>query len=48
MTGPVRLAVDLIGCDGRGLCAELLPELVTLDDWGLSPDLGPRGTRPPS
>ena len=34
MTGPVRLAVDLIGCDGHGLCAELLPELVTLDDWG--------------
>ena len=30
----VRLAVDLIACDGRGLCAELLPELITLDDWG--------------
>lgn len=29
-----RLAVDLIACDGRGLCAELLPELITLDDWG--------------
>ena len=34
MTAPVRLAVDLIACDGRGLCAELLPELITLDDWG--------------
>ncbi|MGH9120800.1 MAG: ferredoxin [Acidimicrobiales bacterium] len=21
-------------CDGRGLCAELLPEVVSLDDWG--------------
>jgi ferredoxin len=21
-------------CDGRGLCAEVLPELITLDDWG--------------
>ena len=30
----VRLRVDLIACDGRGLCAEALPELVTLDDWG--------------
>ena len=34
MTAPVWLAVDLIACDGRGLCAELLPELITLDDWG--------------
>ena len=34
MTAPVRLVVDLIACDGRGLCAELLPELITLDDWG--------------
>ena len=29
-----RLRVDAIACDGRGLCAELLPELITLDDWG--------------
>ena len=29
-----RLRVDPIACDGRGLCAELLPELITLDDWG--------------
>ena len=29
-----RLAVDPIRCDGRGLCAELFPERVTLDDWG--------------
>ncbi len=34
MTASVWLAVDLIACDGRGLCAELLPELITLDDWG--------------
>jgi len=34
VTAPVRLVVDLIACDGRGLCAELLPELITLDDWG--------------
>ena len=21
-------------CDGHGMCAELLPELIELDDWG--------------
>jgi ferredoxin len=34
MTRAVRLIADPIACDGRGLCAELLPELITLDDWG--------------
>jgi ferredoxin len=29
-----RLRVDFIACRGRGLCAEALPELITLDDWG--------------
>jgi ferredoxin len=29
-----RLRVDFIACKGRGLCAEALPELVSLDDWG--------------
>ena len=29
-----RLAVDPILCDGRGLCAELAPDRITLDDWG--------------
>jgi len=28
------LRVNPIMCDGRGLCAELLPELIRLDDWG--------------
>ena len=32
--GPLRLAVDWQACDARGLCAELRPEAVTLDDWG--------------
>jgi len=31
---PQRLVVDWIICDGRGLCIELLPELVDPDDWG--------------
>ncbi len=30
----LRLTVDMIACDGRGLCAEALPELISLDDWG--------------
>jgi ferredoxin len=29
-----RIAVNPITCDGHGLCAELLPELISLDDWG--------------
>ena len=29
-----RLKVQPIGCDGHGVCAELLPEWITLDDWG--------------
>lgn len=30
----MRLVIDRIACDGRGLCAELLPEVIDLDDWG--------------
>jgi ferredoxin len=26
--------VDRIACTGRGLCAELLPEMISLDEWG--------------
>ena len=29
-----RLRVDFIACKGRGLCAEALPELIRLDEWG--------------
>lgn len=31
---PWRLVVDPIKCDAHGLCAELVPELIDLDDWG--------------
>ncbi len=34
MTAAARLRVDPIACDGRGFCAEILPEMITLDDWG--------------
>jgi ferredoxin len=29
-----RLRVDWPACKARGLCFELLPEAVRLDDWG--------------
>jgi ferredoxin len=32
--GAQKLVVDWIACDGRGLCAELLPEVVSRDPWG--------------
>jgi ferredoxin len=28
------LLIDWTRCEGRGLCAELLPEVLTTDDWG--------------
>jgi ferredoxin len=30
----VRVRVDPIACQAHGLCAELLPERVGLDEWG--------------
>jgi ferredoxin len=30
----MKLHVDWTACDGRGLCAELLPEMITEDEWG--------------
>ena len=34
MKGEIHMTIDRIKCDGHGLCAELLPELIRLDDWG--------------
>ena len=28
------LRINPIACDGHGLCAELFPERILLDDWG--------------
>ena len=28
------MRVDIIACGGRGVCADLLPERIELDDWG--------------
>ncbi len=30
----LRLAVDPIACEAYGYCAELLGEIVSLDEWG--------------
>ena len=32
MGGVIR--IDRIACDGHGMCAELFPERIRLDDWG--------------
>jgi ferredoxin len=32
--GGQRVAIDRIKCDGHGVCADLLPEMIQLDDWG--------------
>jgi ferredoxin len=29
-----KLQVNPIACSGHGMCAELLPELISLDEWG--------------
>ena len=52
-TGRWVLDVDMIVCDGRGVCAELIPERIRLDDWGypivdrtpIDPDLMPHAKR---
>ena len=30
----LTVRVNWITCDAHGLCAELFPERITLDDWG--------------
>jgi ferredoxin len=36
-----QLRVNPIACQAHGICAELLPERITLDEWGY-PVLDPR------
>jgi ferredoxin len=43
----MRLRLNPIACHAHGLCAELLPELVDLDEWGY-PILADSGTVPPA
>lgn len=37
------LHIDWVACDGRGLCAELLPELLMEDPWGYPMPVDPAG-----
>jgi len=30
----LRIVIDPVACDAYGYCAELLPEAITLDEWG--------------
>lgn len=30
----MKIAVNWIECKGHGLCAELFPERISLDEWG--------------
>jgi ferredoxin len=36
----MRVHVDWTRCDGHGACAELLPELLTTDEWGFPLAIG--------
>ncbi|MGA8044728.1 MAG: ferredoxin [Dermatophilaceae bacterium] len=40
-SGEKVLKVDWPRCEGRALCAELLPERILLDEWGYPVILGP-------
>ena len=33
-TAAVQLHIDWTRCDGHGTCADLLPDLISRDDWG--------------
>jgi len=52
MAKPMTLDVNAVACSGHGQCAELLPELISLDEWGYPllpaadvPDVLIRGAR---
>jgi ferredoxin len=30
----LHITIDPVACDAYGYCAELLPEAITLDEWG--------------
>jgi len=30
----LRITIDPVACDAYGYCAELLPEAISLDEWG--------------
>ena len=34
VTQEMKLQVNPVACSGHGVCAELLPEMISLDEWG--------------
>ena len=34
MSAQVTFGIDRIKCDGHGVCASLIPEMIELDEWG--------------
>jgi len=34
VSGDLELRIDRIACTGHGVCVELLPEILDLDEWG--------------
>lgn len=36
MSGQGALTVDMVRCDGHGICAWLFPDRVDLDEWGFA------------
>ena len=34
MSEHVTLGIDRIKCDGHGVCAGVVPEMIELDEWG--------------
>lgn len=34
MSGTRRLRVDIVACDGVGICAHLADQLIRVDSWG--------------
>ena len=45
MAATSKIVVNPITCVGHGICAELFPERITLDDWGY-PIIDPRPLPP--
>lgn len=41
-----RLTVDPVACEGHGLCADLFPERIGLDEWGFPLLEGGRSSAP--
>jgi ferredoxin len=32
--GQTRLVIDRVACTGKGVCARIQPDAITLDEWG--------------